>query len=199
MDNAVADLYSILRRRAPVLSPQIRPANSTVGARDPQEAILNLFANPADRRTAAKFLATCHKNADTQVGGRTSLVILCDLDVTGRTVTVVGLRFVTETEAVLHDAASFLTLQLSDGYDLEPLVSHFRMMNGYDATASDAVDQVFAAASSLQVLVDAMPAWATRVGAHVAPLSVGSAEALLGSLFEPKSEKITTKKRRTEA
>lgn len=199
MNAAIADLNDLMRMKAPLVGPQLRPLCSSVGARDPEDAILGLFSSDKDRRAAAKILRARHASATKAAGGRTCLVVMCDIEFSERTVIVTSLRYVTEIEAILYDPGSVLNLQVEGSDALDTIVSHFLVKNGYtDATAGE-FDQVYASAMSIQVIIDAEPNWTTTVRGHVAPVPVGFADALLGDLFDPPGKQKPTAARPTKS
>ena len=178
------DLDDIIRKLAPCLSPQFLPHHGEKLAR---EALGSLFQSSKQRKQLTKALDEWQVKAKKRTKSDVELVLRTDLDIANRVCTITGLAFVSEVEACLSDAKRFLGLQLaSDASEMEPYCSHFRAKNGYRGSEDPlAMREVFAAAYSLQILVDSLPGWETRLGGSPAPFSASvDIEEVVNILFD---------------
>jgi hypothetical protein len=191
MEANLEELISIIKSRAPVLCPQVRPLLSDVSSDDVHMCLAGMFAEK-HQSTVLKSLASRQKKSDQTTGRKTVLVMDCDISVTKRQITVKKLEFVSEIEAVLYNTKKFVQMLVEDKDDLHLFTNHFRLKNGYDDDEVEpyVVQEVYSAAYSLQVLVDSVPDWETRLlfagGAkHSVPLSKNvDVEAVLAALFQ---------------
>lgn len=180
------DLLSIIKSRAPVLCPQICPFQSLASGNDIHTCLAEMFAEK-HRNVVLKSLNTRQKKADQLSGKKTVLIMEYDLNIIKRVVTIKSLEFVSLIEACLCDTKKFVQMLVEENNDLQLYTNHFRLKNGYtdDEVEPYVVQEVYSAAYSLQVLVDSIPDWETRIGKQSVPLSKNvDVENILDDLFK---------------
>lgn len=180
----VQDLHNVLAARAPVLAPQLRPRASAVSAELPAEkAVAACFATKRQRTEATDLLAARLQEAGRRLGGEAHMVLLCELDIEARIVTVQSVRFVGAVEASLYSVERFVQLQLdgTSADEMQPCLDHFLATNGYDEETSSVVTvhEVFNVAFALKVLLDNIPDWKTRLGKHTVPVAASTSAAIV--------------------
>ena len=199
----ITELLRIIRLRAPVLQPTAVPCHSDAAGVDVASALEGMLSTERQRKDFRNALSYRKYLVTKQAGGTVHLVMKCDIDVRQRVVHVIGLYYASPIEATLLSAKKFMEKQLTCApRELEPYVFHFLSTNGYDGAdvSNGSVNDVYASACALQVLLDAIPGWATRLGSYEAPLGADVAVGpLLDALFnfskEPCAAKSLKKRR----
>uniref|UniRef100_A0A7S2SU08 Uncharacterized protein n=1 Tax=Rhizochromulina marina TaxID=1034831 RepID=A0A7S2SU08_9STRA len=168
---AAEELFGELRRLAPHLPPQIRPAASALGGSvDPVEAVAGCFESAAQRREFLTTIRTMVQKKSKQEGRKVGFVPVCRVDPTRGRVTVDKFLLVGEVQATLSNLDAMLQLQLHGSpAELEPYVTFFGDRNRSEEPARD-MQEALNVAYSAQVVVDNMPGWATRIGEHKVPV-----------------------------
>lgn len=161
---AVRQLQSVVVTLAPSLRPQVLPKGVEYGL----DLILSLCKTEEQRQTLmaqvrsskpndGKTPKTQHDEGDTDEGEEDGDYlepqVVGTFDVENRFFVVQKLQWMHERDAVVHEFARFIELQLENPIAAKQVVQHFLKVNGYKSEEATLAQQCFSAAFALQTLL----------------------------------------------
>ncbi|EEY63966.1 uncharacterized protein PITG_02477 [Phytophthora infestans T30-4] len=178
---AVQQLQSVVTALAPALHPQVLPKGVEYGL----DLILSLCKTEEQRQTLLA-LEEEEDYMEPQVIGT--------FDVENRVFAVQKVQWMHEREAVVHEFARFIELQLENPIAAKQVVQHFLEVNGHKSEDSILAQQCFSAAFALQTLLRAFPKLPIAVDGKIIEIEEDTdiAEAF-APLFATKSKKKAKK------
>ncbi|KAG7383275.1 hypothetical protein PHYBOEH_010008 [Phytophthora boehmeriae] len=166
--SAVKQLQDVVEALAPTLRPQVLPKGAQYGL----DLILGLCKTEEQRQTllalvqssrpgAAKAVKTQESEEDTD-GEKDQdeylePQVVGTFDLENRVFAVQKLQWMHERDAVVHEFARFLELQLENPKASQLVVQHFLEVNGHKKEETIKAQQCFSAAFALQTLLRAFP------------------------------------------
>ncbi|CEG37193.1 uncharacterized protein PHALS_04638 [Plasmopara halstedii] len=198
---AVQQLQDIVTTLAPTLRPQVLPKGVTYGL----DLILSLCSTEQQRRTLLalvrsqkphgnKLSTSKYSEEDTDVeedkNDYPKPQIIGKFDFQNRQFAVQKVQWMHEREAVVHEFARFIELQLENPAAALLMVQHFLEVNGHKSEEITLAQQCFSAAFALQTLLRAFPEFPIAIDGVVINMDENSDVAkIFAPLFDRKSKK----------
>ncbi|OWZ18327.1 hypothetical protein PHMEG_0007597 [Phytophthora megakarya] len=194
---AVQQLQSAVTTLAPVLRPQVLPKGVEYGL----DLILSLCKTEEQRQTLLALVRSskpsdeAHKaeeedTDDEEDGDYLEPQLVGTFDMENRVFAVEKVQWMHEREAVVHEFARFIELQLENPIAAKQVVQHFLEANGHRAEEAMLAQQCFSAAFSLQTLLRAFPILPIAVDGNVIDIKENTdVVEVFAPLFAPKKNK----------
>ncbi|ETK74739.1 hypothetical protein F441_18901 [Phytophthora nicotianae CJ01A1] len=206
---AVQQLQSVVTTLAPSLRPQVLPKGIEYGL----DLILSLCKTEEQRQTLLALVRSQKPNGDKpskteseevtddeeEEGDYLEPQVVGTFDVENRVFAVQKVQWMHEREAVVHEFARFIELQLENPIAAKQVVQHFLEANGHKTEDSILAQQCFSAAFALQTLLRAFPRLPIAVDGKVIEIDEDTDIAeVFAPLFAPKSKKKTKTTKKQE-
>ncbi|KAL4155068.1 hypothetical protein PRNP1_007182 [Phytophthora ramorum] len=205
---AVQQLQSVVTALAPSLKPQVLPKGVEYGL----DLILSLCKTEEQRHTllalarsnkpnGGKAPATQKSGEDTdneeEDGEYLEPQVVGAFDVENRAFAVQKVQWLHERDAVVHEFARFIELELENPVAAKQVVQYFLEVNGHKPEDATLAQQCFSAAFALQTLLRAFPRLPIAVDGKVVEITEDTDVAeVFAPLFAPKTKK--TKKNKAQ-
>ncbi|KAG3120530.1 hypothetical protein PI124_g2409 [Phytophthora idaei] len=207
---AVQQLQGVLTTLAPSLHPQVLPKGVEYGL----DLIISLCKTEEQRQMLLTLVRSQKPNGDKppktqesdeetddeeEEGNYLEPQVTGTFDVENRVFAVQKVLWMHEHEAVVHEFARFIELQLENPIAAKQVVQHFLEVNGHKAEDVTLAQQCFSAAFALQTLLRAFPRLPIAVGGKIIEIDEDTDVAeVFASLFAPKSKKKTKSAQKQE-
>ncbi|GAB9463858.1 hypothetical protein Gpo141_00001304 [Globisporangium polare] len=151
---AVTQLQEAVHSLAPVLRPQILPKGAAYGL----DLVLGL-CKTAEQKLELRALIQDAKPASNGNSEDDELEaqVVGAFDAEKKAFNIEKVVWMKQQDAVVHEFARFLELQLDDPEEAKQIVAHFLEANGHAADNILAAEQCFNAAFALQAILRAFP------------------------------------------
>ncbi|POM74952.1 Hypothetical protein PHPALM_8005, partial [Phytophthora palmivora] len=202
---AVQQLQSVVTTLAPSLRPQVLPKGVEYGL----DLILSLCKTEEQRQTLLTLVRSSKPNGDntskTQNDEDTDEEesedylepqVVGTFDVENRVFAVEKVQWMHEREAVIHEFARFIELQLENPIAAQQVVQHFLEINGHKKEESTVAQQCFSAAFALQTLLRAFPRLPVAIDGMVIEINE---DTDIAEVFAPLFASKTKKNNKTKA
>ncbi|KAG6611626.1 RING-box protein 1 [Phytophthora cinnamomi] len=202
---AVQQLQSLVTALAPSLRPQVLPKGVEYGL----DLILSLCKTEEQRQTLLALVRTNKPNAgeapktqqdeedtddEEQDGDYLEPQVVGIFDMENRVFAVQKVQWMHERDAVVHEFARFIELQLENPVAANQVVQYFLEVNGHKPEQVMLAQQCFSAAFALQTLLRAFPRLPVAVDGKVVEVTEDSDVAeVFAPLFAPKKTKKANK------
>ncbi|KAE8984994.1 hypothetical protein PR003_g23464 [Phytophthora rubi] len=204
---AVQQLQSVVTTLAPSLRPQVLPKGVEYGL----DLILSLCKTEEQRQTLLALVRSSKPNggetAKTQQseegtddeeeegGDYLEPQVVGTFDVENRVFSVQKVQWMHERDAVVHEFARFIELQLENPLAAKQVVQYFLEVNGHKPEEVMLAQQCFSSAFALQTLLRAFPRLPVAVDGKVVDITDDSDVAeVFAPLFAPKTKKTNKNK-----
>ncbi|KAI9912198.1 hypothetical protein PsorP6_008926 [Peronosclerospora sorghi] len=175
---AVEQLQNIVRTLAPSLSPQVLPKGINYGL----DLILSLCKTEKQRETLIALVRRSKPLNEHSDDGTTDKEtedgdynlkpqVIGTFDVEKRFFLVQKVEWMHERDAVVHEFARFIELQLKSPKAADKVVQHFLEVNGHEPDDIILAQQCFSAAFALQTLLRAFPRLPIAVNGKVVEIT----------------------------
>ncbi|KAF1794409.1 hypothetical protein JG687_00003241 [Phytophthora cactorum] len=207
---AVQQLQGVLTTLAPSLHPQVLPKGVEYGL----DLIISLCKTEEQRQMLLTLVRSQKPNGDKppktqesdeetddeeEEGNYLEPQVTGTFDVENRVFAVQKVLWMHEREAVVHEFARFIELQLENPIAAKQVVQHFLEVNGHKAEDVTLAQQCFSAAFALQTLLRAFPRLPIAVGGKIIEIDEDTDVAeVFAPLFAPKSKKKTKSAQKQE-
>ncbi|KAG3198286.1 hypothetical protein PC128_g6126 [Phytophthora cactorum] len=207
---AVQQLQGVLTALAPSLHPQVLPKGVEYGL----DLIISLCKTEEQRQMLLTLVRSQKPNGDKppktqesdeetddeeEEGNYLEPQVTGTFDVENRVFAVQKVLWMHEREAVVHEFARFIELQLENPIAAKQVVQHFLEVNGHKAEDVTLAQQCFSAAFALQTLLRAFPRLPIAVGGKIIEIDEDTDVAeVFAPLFAPKSKKKTKSAQKQE-
>ncbi|KAF4036730.1 hypothetical protein GN244_ATG11444 [Phytophthora infestans] len=202
---AVQQLQSVVTALAPALHPQVLPKGVEYGL----DLILSLCKTEEQRQTLLALVRSQKPNdaklrtTQESEGGTDDEEeeedymepqVIGTFDVENRVFAVQKVQWMHEREAVVHEFARFIELQLENPIAAKQVVQHFLEVNGHKSEDSILAQQCFSAAFALQTLLRAFPKLPIAVDGKIIEIDeITDIAEVFAPLFATKSKKKAKK------
>ncbi|CAH0522759.1 unnamed protein product [Peronospora belbahrii] len=203
--SAVQQLQDVVTTLAPSLCPQVLPRGIKYGldlivslckTEEQRQALIALVRS----RKPNEALTTEQDDAETDQEEKEQddlkPQVIGTFDVKNRVFTVQKVQWMHERDAMVHEFARFMELQLENPIAANHVVQHFLEVNGHKSDAFILAQQCFSAAFALQTLLGAFPKPSIAIDGKVVKITQDSDVAkVFAPLLAPNAKK--TKKKST--
>ncbi|RMX63843.1 hypothetical protein KXD40_004273 [Peronospora effusa] len=199
--SAVQQLQSLMMTLAPSLCPQVLPRGVGYGL----DLILSLCKTEDQRRTLLALVRSSKPNVNKALKTQqdeeetdqeetdTDYMepqVVGTFDVKNRVFAVQKIQWMHERDAVVHEFARFVELQLENPIAAKQVVQHFLEINGHNSDTVTLAQQCFCAAFALQTLLRAFPKLPIAIDGKVVEITQSSdVAAIFAPLLAPKAKK----------
>ncbi|KAL3674430.1 hypothetical protein V7S43_000383 [Phytophthora oleae] len=204
---AVQQLQSVVTTLAPSLHPQVLPKGVEYGldlilslckTEEQRQTLLALVRSQKPKGDNASKPQVDEENTDEEEedGDYLEPQVVGIFDVKNRVFAVQKVQWMPEREAVVHEFARFIELQLENPIAAKQVVQHFLEVNGHKPEEVTLAQQCFSAAFALQTLLRAFPRLPIAVGNKVIEIDEDTdvAEVFAPLFVTGKTKKIKNKK-----
>uniref|UniRef100_K3WHS6 Uncharacterized protein n=1 Tax=Globisporangium ultimum (strain ATCC 200006 / CBS 805.95 / DAOM BR144) TaxID=431595 RepID=K3WHS6_GLOUD len=150
---AVAQLQDVVHSLAPVLRPQVLPK----GASYSLDLMLALCATDAQKQQLRALIQDTKPAAGNDDDAELEAQVVGAFDVEKKVFNVEKVVWMKQQDAVIHEFARFVELQLDDPEGASQVIAHFLHANGHASDNTLAAEQCFNAAFALQTILRAFP------------------------------------------